>query len=479
MITGPIKRLGVTQARYSGLPNLSRGYIASIDPRVPGGVLNPSGLAAVIGDQCAELRDSRFQAVSVAAQATGSLRLKMLPKYVGESGYLYCPGVSGNYASTPDSSALDITGDIRIRALVDTSLLTTGVRMIQCKWSTIGANRSWTFALNAKRLEFRYSPDGTNLSMVAQSSTDVATGLVYVEVTRAAATGVVKFETSQDGVSWTQLGTTVSTTVETMFSGAASLEIGSRQVGTGDLFIGKILWVEICASITGADVRYSVDFRNQPHGITSITATSGQTVTINQSGVDPATVIAASVMRADGTDDDLPWTAPILAAMKSRGYGSLWVTCWDTLPSSGSTSHYPVHFSVGTGTGNRIGISTRDSSTARDVGIARTTDAGSSTSAVGTAGTGMRVLGVIVNWAAGTIDFYRNGVVIASNTFTPGTTDATDSQAGGLAKQASTYFGGDIGPVSIFAEAGGFSHTTDEIRAINVWHAIGYNITIP
>src|SRR3990167_486088 len=97
----------------------------------------------------------------------------------GPSNWLVLPGTSGNYASTPDSAAVSITGDIDIRvkvALDDWTPATANAVMGKIDSSD---NRSYYFSVNSGatvgKLQLATSPDGLASSEVLGRST-VATG---------------------------------------------------------------------------------------------------------------------------------------------------------------------------------------------------------------------------------------------------------------------------------------------------------------
>src|SRR5690606_27204431 len=137
--------------------------------------------------------------------------------------YLYCPGASGNNASTPDSVANSITGDIDIRvrvALDDWSPV--GNNTLIAKYTNGGAPRSLIFRVAGAtgRLDFIWTEDGSTpkqeTSSVAPtvSDGDFLWLRVTMDVDNGAGDAEVKFWTSADAtndpdaVSWTQLGTT-------------------------------------------------------------------------------------------------------------------------------------------------------------------------------------------------------------------------------------------------------------------------------
>lgn len=178
-------------------------------------------------------------------------------------------GVAGNYASTPDSAPLSITGDIDLRVrcaladwtpAVDTSFL--------AKYVTTGNQRSYYFWVHTDgKLNLTRWTDGTGAtgivltSSAATSITDGATK--WVRVTLNAATGGGKFYTSDDGSSWSQLGTDVSAASGGAYDGTASLEIGACQTGAVNPATGTFYYAEVRNGIDGTVVA-SPNFTSVP-----------------------------------------------------------------------------------------------------------------------------------------------------------------------------------------------------------------------
>jgi hypothetical protein len=217
---------------------------------------------------------------NIVIEATGAA----LNSTLNQGYWLYLPGVAGNYASTPDTAAVSITGDIDIRVQVAATDWTPAATMrFVSKYSASGTNRSYTFGLNAAgTLVAIWSSDGTSTITVNSS---VATGFAdgstnWVRVTLAAATGTTTFYTSSDGATWTQLGTTTVSGATSLFDNAQQVDIGARDSGTADNFNGRIYRAQIYNGINGTLV---ADFNptRTTKGSTSFSASTGETWTIN------------------------------------------------------------------------------------------------------------------------------------------------------------------------------------------------------
>jgi hypothetical protein len=178
--------------------------------------------------------------------------------------YVSLPGTAGNYISTPDAASLDITGDIDIRARIAADDWTpTAQQYIFAKYTTTGNQRSYSLVLDTTgALILQWSNDGTtvvsksstaNLSSLANTATKWVRATLDVD--NGASGNTVTFYTSDDGITWVQLGNAVVTAGTTsIFSSTAPLEIGSHTGGTGGNFSGKFFRGSILSGIGGTAV---------------------------------------------------------------------------------------------------------------------------------------------------------------------------------------------------------------------------------
>ena len=213
------------------------------------------------------------------------------PKWLGPEGlgYVYLPGLANNYLSAPDEAALDITGDLDLRARVAFDEVSASVNYGIISKTDLSTNRSY---------EWRYQAGAVGFSLEVGSSgsaVTLASGLVntpysngeahWVRVTWRASDGRVQFFTAADQPStpssWTQLGTDKTANVGSLFSGSAALFVGSRVAATSPM-AGRVYRAQVLNGIGGSTV-LDVDCDALASGAaTSFTATSGQTVTINR-----------------------------------------------------------------------------------------------------------------------------------------------------------------------------------------------------
>ncbi|CAM5718008.1 CBM-cenC domain-containing protein OS=Streptomyces fumanus OX=67302 GN=GCM10018772_05350 PE=4 SV=1 [Streptomyces fumanus] len=206
------------------------------------------------------------------------------------------PGNTGDYASTPDTAALDITGDIDIR--IDATL----VNWIQADYPSAGqadyprteliAKRaagqvSWALHMVQGRPYVEWSTDGTNTTWV-WASVDVpltTSGRLALRVTLdvdngAGGKSVVFYTAETMAGPWVPLdsGTFAGTT--SVYSGTAPLRIGdASEATTSRPALGRVHAAEVRSGIDGMLVA-APDFTAQPSGTTSFVDAAGRTWTV-------------------------------------------------------------------------------------------------------------------------------------------------------------------------------------------------------
>jgi hypothetical protein len=207
--------------------------------------------------------------------------------------YIYFPGVSSNRATSPDSAALSITGDIDLRAKVAMDDWTPSAAQVFIS-KGISGNFSYSFYLNTDgKFVFMNSTTGSNTiftsSSVAPTVSDGSTLWVRatLDVDNGASGNDVKFFTSNDGITWTQLGTTITNSgVTSIYDGTSSIEIGTWQAGANPSR-GKFFRAQVLNGI-GGTVAFDANFEtgittNLPTTFTE-SSTNAATVTIGYSG---------------------------------------------------------------------------------------------------------------------------------------------------------------------------------------------------
>ncbi|MBT2449485.1 hypothetical protein J7F03_20810 [Streptomyces sp. ISL-43] len=194
-------------------------------------------------------------------------------------------GVQGR-ATTPDTAALDILGDIDVRAHL-TPAVWEGTHT-NVAWDIVGktgasGQRSWSLLMSNTGLFFRWSPDGiTSINTTATDVVPFAPGQegavrASLDVNNGAGGWTVTFYTASTlAGSWTQLGTPVSGVgVTSIINSTSPVEIGNISTGAFATVSRRIHAVEIRNS-AGTVVANPV-FTSQASGATSFTDAAGRT----------------------------------------------------------------------------------------------------------------------------------------------------------------------------------------------------------
>lgn len=173
--------------------------------------------------------------------------------------YVRFDGTAGNYASTPDSAALSITGDIDLRAKISADTFATGTsQTILAKYISSTNQRSYMLRLETDgQLGIWTSSDGTASGAHTRPITGFTAGSVFwVRGTRVAATGVCTLYVSSDGVAWTQLGTTgVIQAGSGIFDSTAEVAVAARDTaGATERLAGKVYYAEVRNGVAGSIV---------------------------------------------------------------------------------------------------------------------------------------------------------------------------------------------------------------------------------
>jgi hypothetical protein len=258
------------------------------------------------------------QVVTVNTAGTSTAEPTQL--FHGGTTHLWLPGTTGNSASTPDAAALDIVGDIDLRAKIALADWTPAANMdLIAKLLGSGDQRSYVIRVVATTgiLSLVWYTLGTNVSVVTANSTAAPTVVdgatlwvrATLDVNNGSGAYEVKFWTSTDGSTWTQLGNTVSPGGTTsIFAGTADLYIGSQY--TNNPMLGKVYQAQIYDGIAGTKV-LDIDFTQDAlynATQTTLTAVTGQVVTINRSATGlQSFVVTENVVLGDKVDDKVSW----------------------------------------------------------------------------------------------------------------------------------------------------------------------------
>lgn len=207
------------------------------------------------------------------------------------------PGGAGDYASTPDAAALDITGDIDVR--IDATLANwvlpdyPSSGQLDLPRTELIAKRaagqiSWALYIAKSRPHFEWSTDGSTANFV-RSSYDLpltASGRLAIRVALDVNNGAggyhIAFYTAPtiDGP-WTELDSgDVGGGTTSIFSSTASLKIGdATETTTWNPALGIVHAAEVYDGIGGTLVA-APDFTAQTSGTTSFADSAGRTWTL-------------------------------------------------------------------------------------------------------------------------------------------------------------------------------------------------------
>jgi hypothetical protein len=213
-------------------------------------------------------------------------------QFTGLDGSLVFDGITSSFASTPDTAALDIVGDIdlRVEATLPAWVTTGYFPTLISKWNQWQANeQSYLLQVaNFANLVLAWTPDGITIKTAASTvPVPVSTGRYAIRATldvdNGAAGNTVTFYTAPSiSGPWTQLGTPVTQAgVTSIFSGTAQGQInGHSGARFTDSYAYTIHAAEIRNGINGSVVANPV-FRTLPTGTTSFVDSAGLTWTLN------------------------------------------------------------------------------------------------------------------------------------------------------------------------------------------------------
>jgi len=298
---------------------LTTAVARPLDSGLTGGGFDPLSLNPILafdtktsmlaaGDGAAENLDlvaTLENKVSGGVNATQTTSSKQPVAHVPlGDGHLYLPGVSGNYASVPDADNLDGFGDFALEFVGSSEDWHAGLALsLIGKWTSSGG---YFVRLQANgTLFFLYNTSGGqnyHYSTASHNLVDGAKG--GIRVIRDGSS--IKFyENLYTGNGWQQIGSPVSGSATTLVNGAQPLEIGTYNGGSSYPFNGPVLSTKVwnSASPDTASPVLDIDFSDGDHKASSFTCSTGQTVTINRTGSNPATLIRRNVLRFDGSND--------------------------------------------------------------------------------------------------------------------------------------------------------------------------------
>lgn len=270
------------------MPQVEEGSVATSFSSLPPTASN-LGLVATL--------DNR---VSGGANATQTTATKQPRAHVPLSdGHLHLPGVSGNYASL--AAGVDLGTQTEI--LIGVKVRTWSPSDSQALFDQYPASLMvWLRSTGKLQLYFGNSANMQTASGIPTNA-PLETVIKIVRDGTDASTEV--FYKDHDG-SYTSLGSATLGAVGAAPSGSGQeLSIGRWRSGNQKYADCSFQTLKITADST---VTLDLDMSDGDHKASSFDCSTGQTVTINTSGDDPATIVRKSFMRMDLVDDEYEFT---------------------------------------------------------------------------------------------------------------------------------------------------------------------------
>jgi hypothetical protein len=293
-----------------GSPTMTNGlfYSATIRNGIDGPVVatfdpsgQPNGASSWVGPQGSVWMVSR---TLPDADTNDPL---FLP-HAGEQ-YLHLPGVVGNHATTPSSPAVRVTGALQIDVdLGHPTWRPAVVGMLVAKRS--GAVGEYAFRLNTTgALELFWYEAGTLRLVVSTAPVTPAAGAARkrLRVTRTfgPTSATVRFFTSDDGVTWTQLGddrvvvTAGGDATATDLVLCVGADSGAAQPTEGSVYSAEV------RNGVGGPVAARFNAARAAEPFASVSSTTGETWTIARSATGRKAALVDRPMFLLGTDDFL------------------------------------------------------------------------------------------------------------------------------------------------------------------------------
>lgn len=202
-----------------------------------------------------------------------------------DESYLSLDGTPTGVASTPDTAALDIVGDIDVRVEATADWERVPVQNLLGKWTATGNQRSWILQLNNGNLYFRWSENGT-ATLFGSYPLPVLPPRAALRVTLdvndgAGGLALAFYWAPTLAGPWTLFGTraTTATGITSIFNSTGPLLLTPASPVPVDPWLpvdGRVHRAEVRSGIGGTVVA-APDFRALPPGTTSFADTAGRT----------------------------------------------------------------------------------------------------------------------------------------------------------------------------------------------------------
>lgn len=253
-------------------------------------------------------RDGRFSPRNPTGPYYGKIgrNTPLRTRATGPRNALLLTGDTNSYATTPDTAALDITGDIDLRAEFELDSFAGSACLISKGMYTASVNAYELligFTAGVPHITFRWSTLGTDLNFVDHPIPEMTIGLPFavratLDVNNGGGGRTVTFYTAPSIAGpWTQHGSpSAAAGITSIFSSSAALQVGKDLNGV-DRFTGSVRAVEVRNGIGGSAVA-NPDFTAQTAGTTSFADAAGRTWTLGATasiGNEPTTRFTGEV----------------------------------------------------------------------------------------------------------------------------------------------------------------------------------------
>ena len=253
------------------------------DPSVSGYVPG-AGTLITAGAACARVGNMAwFDDNSRDLVQTTPLNQPLLLTHTGAN-YVWLPGVTGNGFSTPDNVGNQLSTNFGIEAKIKPSIL-SALNTVAAKYGSSEAEGNYFFRLestNKLQLAIYFGGNASIYSSTVNYPHAVNVQS-FVRVSRNSTTGNVMFFTSLNGITYTQLGTTVAGATGAIDYDAVPLRIGAIATSLAQVFSGAIEYVKLFKddTFTTATQFFDPTSYNASVSQTTFTVSTGEVYTLN------------------------------------------------------------------------------------------------------------------------------------------------------------------------------------------------------
>lgn len=222
------------------------------------------------------------------------------------TGGLLLPGVGGSFASTPNTAALQITGDIELTADITPARWDhDSIQYVVAKYSTSGGQRGYALVIETGRtLEMLWSEDGLAAEFLDAAEQLPTSGRKAIraglDVDNGSGGHTAHFATADTlDDSFSALGSPQTGSGTTsIHNSTQDLVVGGRNSGQFNMFAGVVHRVQLRDG-PGGNIVLDVDFADQEPGTTQFTDSTGFVWTLNGD----ARIVGPSAAEVEVRDD--------------------------------------------------------------------------------------------------------------------------------------------------------------------------------